>query len=207
MSRPESPSKRPGSTCLTWPYCWIWRRSLARNAFLQIVELSHTTATCDLALVMATFMRLLSPRNPTAPKEFDRTWKEWGETNIIIFQEQMMHYMLCIGQHNLVFVKSTTIIKPFSLRQVEVGVFVNSGKQKKNTRNLTIDITTASASLPWKLSMVEISTPSATGYSSSLSRNSCTCAMYGDWTTIEFGETPSQIHLIILVIWTFWAPI
>jgi hypothetical protein len=42
-----------------------------------------------------------------------------------------MHYMLCIGQHNLVFVKSTTIIKPFILRQVEVGVFVNSGKQKK----------------------------------------------------------------------------
>ena len=41
----------------------------------------------------------------------------------------------------------------------------------------TIDMTTASASLPWKLSMVDTSTPEASGYSSSLSLNSCTCAM------------------------------
>ena len=52
----------------------MWRNSLARNVLWQIVELSHTTATCFRALVMATFILLLSPRNPTAPRLLDRTY-------------------------------------------------------------------------------------------------------------------------------------
>lgn len=74
MPRPDPP-KLPGSACFTRPKYLIWRRSLARNVLWHIVELSHTTATCLRALVIATFIRRLSPRNPTAPKVFDRTWK------------------------------------------------------------------------------------------------------------------------------------
>lgn len=93
------PSKDPGSACLTLPKRRIWRRSLAKNVLWHMVELSHTTATCLRALVIATFIRLLSPRNPTAPNVLDRT----------------------------------------------------------------IEIITASASRPWKLSIVAISTPEASG--------------------------------------------
>jgi hypothetical protein len=50
-------------------------------------------------------------------------------------------------------------------------------KQKAPEKELTMDMTTASASRPWKVSIVETSTSEATGYSSSLPRNSCTCAM------------------------------
>jgi hypothetical protein len=50
-------------------------------------------------------------------------------------------------------------------------------KEGKTKLSFTIDMTTASASLPWKLSMVDTSTPEASGYSSSLSLKSCTCAM------------------------------
>lgn len=71
--RPETPSKEPGATCLTCPYRLIWRRSLARKVLWQIVEVSQTTVTCLRALVIATLMRLLSPRNPTAPSGLDRT--------------------------------------------------------------------------------------------------------------------------------------
>lgn len=67
------PSKDPGSACLTLPKRRIWRRSLAKNVLWHMVELSHTTATCLRALVIATFIRLLSPRNPTAPNVLDRT--------------------------------------------------------------------------------------------------------------------------------------
>jgi len=68
------PPKDPGSACFTLPTCRIWRRSLAKKVLWHIVELSHTTATCLRARVIATFIRLLSPRNPTAPSVFDRTY-------------------------------------------------------------------------------------------------------------------------------------
>jgi hypothetical protein len=68
---------------------------------------------------------------------------------------------------------------------IVLGVYVNLifcfvtllQKQKAPEKELTMDMTTASASWPWKLSIVETSTSEATGYSSSLPRNSCTCAM------------------------------
>lgn len=72
MPSPDPP-KVPGSACFTLPKYRICRRSLAKNGLWHIVELSHTTATCFLALVIATFIRLLSPRKPTAPSVLDRT--------------------------------------------------------------------------------------------------------------------------------------
>lgn len=73
MLKPDPP-KVPGSACFTLPKCRMWRKSLAKKVLWHMVELSHTTATCLRALVMATFILLLSPRNPTAPNVFDRTY-------------------------------------------------------------------------------------------------------------------------------------
>lgn len=50
---------------------------------------------------------------------------------------------------------------------------------------------TASASRPWKLSIVATSTPDAPGDISSLSLRSFTWAIYGDWTAMAFGDTPT----------------
>lgn len=72
IPRPDSP-KEPGSACLTLPYCRICRNNLDKKVLWHIVELSQTTAMCLRALVMATFIRLISPRNPTAPNVFDLT--------------------------------------------------------------------------------------------------------------------------------------
>lgn len=55
----------------------------------------------------------------------------------------------------------------------------------------TIDMITASASRPWKLSIVATSTPEAPGNISSLSLRSFTWAIYGDWTAMAFGDTPT----------------
>lgn len=74
MPSPNPPPKLSGSTCFTLPKCRIWRISLARNVLWHIVELSQTIAKCLRALVMATLILLLSPRNPTAPNVFDRTY-------------------------------------------------------------------------------------------------------------------------------------
>ena len=61
----------------------------------------------------------------------------------------------------------------------------------------TMDIMTASASRPWKLSIVATSVPAASGSSSSMSLKSCTWATYGDCTTIAVGLTPAfQIQII-----------
>lgn len=68
------PPKLPGSACFTLPKCLIWRRSLAKKVLWHIVELSQTKAKCLRALVTATLILLLSPRNPTAPNVFDRTY-------------------------------------------------------------------------------------------------------------------------------------
>lgn len=96
MPSPDPP-KVPGSACFTLPKYRIWRRSLAKNVLWHIVELSHTTATCFLALVIATFIRLLSPRNPTAPSVFDRTYS-WIQ-EIIRLDMQTWKFSNC----NLVF--------------------------------------------------------------------------------------------------------
>lgn len=73
MLRPDPPDP-PGSTCFTLPKYLICRSNLAKNVLWHIVELSQTIVTCLRALVMATFIRLLSPKNPTAPRLFERTW-------------------------------------------------------------------------------------------------------------------------------------
>lgn len=72
MLRPDPPEP-PGSACFTLPKYLIWRNNLAKNVLWHIVELSQTIATCLRALVMATLIRLLSPKNPTAPMLFERT--------------------------------------------------------------------------------------------------------------------------------------
>lgn len=50
---------------------------------------------------------------------------------------------------------------------------------------------TASDSRPWKLSIVATSTPEAPVNTSSLSLRSFTWAIYGDWTAMAFGDTPT----------------
>lgn len=73
-----------GSACFTLPKYRMWRKSLARIVLWHMVELSQMMATCFRALVMATFIRLISPRKPTAPIVFDRTSNTRKNQYIII---------------------------------------------------------------------------------------------------------------------------
>jgi len=86
----------------------------------QIVELSHTTATCFRALVMATFIRLLSPRNPTAPRLFDRTCNGFTAQQV---HESYLRYefittilLIGFGFHNqvqLTYLNRFLMLSPF----------------------------------------------------------------------------------------------
>lgn len=114
------PPKLPGSICFTLPKRRIWRISLARNVLWHMVELSHTTARCLRALVMATLILLLSPRNPTAPNVFDRTYFVMIFKKKIQKGENMSDY---VNFWRLVLNKRNTSNKLFSIqRKPNIGV-------------------------------------------------------------------------------------